>query len=70
MRTTISVRLTDAHGRCQYSRDGGRRADIRRVRSPVLKSICEHAFTVYLGNYYVFAVLTIDPGSALSALVP
>ena len=68
--TTASVRLTDPP-----HIDGvetlGMVADTKSsVESGTELDSRAYTFTAYLGNYYAFTTLTIDPGSALPALPP
>jgi hypothetical protein len=69
-RANASVRLTDAP-----HIDGvdtlGMVADIRTsVESGTEIDSRVYTFTAYLGDYYAFTTLTIDPGSVLPALPP
>jgi hypothetical protein len=69
-RAAAGVRLTDAH-----KIDGAETlAMVTEIRTSV-ESGTEidsrtYTFTAYLGDYYAFTTLTVDPGSALPALSP
>ncbi len=68
--TTASVRLIDAP-RIDGAATVGMVADTKSsVESGTEIDSRAYTFTAYLGNYYAFATLTTDPGSALPALPP
>jgi Domain of unknown function (DUF5642) len=68
--TRVSVGLTDPP-RIDGAETLGMVADIRTsVESGTEIDSRAYTFTAYLGDYYAFTTLTVDPGSVLPALPP